>query len=134
MKQNTVFLREGCILPDQFHLRQEPFCKGWTEAMGILVAELDSRIRSVGWHFMWMMDSHSSQALGRTAETATHRALVRALKHVRGRFNAAELGSMQVTQFLGWKIAKVTLHARHIQKHTSLDLPEEIRLRRSPAF
>ncbi|HKN20047.1 MAG TPA: hypothetical protein VJX73_01450 [Terracidiphilus sp.] len=29
MKINAVFLRDECILPSQFDLLQEPFCKGW---------------------------------------------------------------------------------------------------------
>ena len=128
MKLHTVFLREECILPDRFDLRQEPFCKGWEEATDVLASELDPGIRNAGWHFMWLTDSHSSRGVGGTPESAVHRALVRALRQVKRRFNAAELGSLQVTNYLGLRIAKVTLDARHIQKHTSLDSAEESRL------
>ena len=121
MKINTIFLRDGCILPSQFALRQEPFSKGWAEAIGTVATELDARIRSVGWHFMWLADSYSSQALGRTAETAIHRALARTLPAVRGRFNAAELGSVHVTSFAGFHMARVTVHARQIQRQASLN-------------
>ena len=41
VKINTIFLRDGCILPSQFALRQEPFSKGWAEAMGTVATELD---------------------------------------------------------------------------------------------
>lgn len=133
MKQHTVFLREGCILPDRFNLHQQPFCEGWAEAVGPLVTELDASIRDAGWHFMWIESSHSSRALGRTPESAIHRALVHALEAMKGRFNAAELGSLKVTACLGFQMAKVTLHARHIQKQTSLDRAEERRLRQLPA-
>jgi hypothetical protein len=118
---NTIFLRDGCILPNQFALRQEPFSKGWAAAMGTVASELDARIRSVGWHFMWLADSHSSQAVGRTAETAIHRALARALPAVRTRFNAAELDSVHVKSFAGLHIARVTVHARQIQRQASLN-------------
>jgi hypothetical protein len=128
VKPHTVFLRTGCIVPDHFDLRQEPFSKGWAEVIGVLVSELDASIRNAGWHFMWIADSHSSRALGGARETAIHRALVRALKEVQGRFNAAELGSFQITNCLGLHIAKVTLHARQIQKQTSLDSDAEFRL------
>jgi hypothetical protein len=125
---HTVFLRNGCILPDRFDLRQESFGKGWKEAIGVVVSELDGSIRHAGWHFMWITDSHSSRGFGGTPETAIHRALVRALKGVKGRFNSAELSSFQIKNCLGLRIARVTLHARHIQKQSSLDSPEEIRL------
>jgi hypothetical protein len=128
VKLHTVFLREECILPDRFDLRREAFCKGWAAVTEVLASELDASIRNVGWHFMWLTDPHSSRGLGGTAETAVNRALVRALKQVKGRFNAAELGSFQVTNCLGVQVAKVELESRHIQKHTSLDSAAESRL------
>jgi hypothetical protein len=121
VKINTVFLRDDCILPGQFDLQQEPFSKGWAEASGTVAIELDTKIRSVGWHFMWLTDSYSSRAFGRTAETAVHRALARALPAVRGRFNAAELDSVRVTSLAGLHLARVTVSARQIQRQASLN-------------
>jgi|SRR5277367_677260 len=129
MKLHTVFLRQGCILPDQSDLCQIPFCEGWTEAKGTFVTELDFGIRGAGWHFMWIAGSHSARALGSTPDAAIHRALVRALTAVKERFNAAELDSMQIRSFLGLHWARVTLHTRHIQKQASLDRIEKPRLR-----
>jgi|SRR6185437_4449505 len=121
MNLRAVFLRTGCILPDQFALRQEPFSNGWTEAIGTVATELDAAIRSVGWHFMWIVDSHGSRAFGRTAEIAIHRALVRALKEVKDRFNAAELDSVHITRLPGFRIARIRVEARQIQRQTSLN-------------
>jgi hypothetical protein len=121
VKINTMFLRDGCILPSEFSLRQEPFSRGWAEAMGTVAMELDARIRSAGWHFMWLSDSYASQAFGRTADSAIHRALARTLPAVNGRFNAAELDSMRVTSFAGLHIARVSVHARQIQRRASLN-------------
>ncbi|MGA7343122.1 MAG: hypothetical protein WBE72_14085 [Terracidiphilus sp.] len=128
MNLHTVFLRETCVLPGRFHLTTEPFCKGWSAATWVVVSELDTSIRGAGWHFMWITDSHSFRGVGRTAETAIHRALVRALKEVKGRFNAAELSSFQISNCLGLQIARVTLDTRHIQKQASLDSAAESRL------
>ena len=121
MKLNTVFLRDECILPSEFDLLQEPYSRGWTEAIGTVASELDAAIRGVGWHFMWMVDSHASLALGRTAESAIHRALARALPGVKRRFNAAELDSIHVTNLPGFRIARVTVQARQIQSQASLN-------------
>lgn len=115
MKITTMFLRNGCTLPSQFALRQKPFSRGWAEAMGTASAELDARIRRAGWHFMWLADSYSSQAFGRTAETAIHRALARTLPAVRARFNAAELDSVDVRSFAGFHLARVTVNARRFK-------------------
>lgn len=133
MKLHTVFLRDSCILPADSDLRLEPFSVGWKVAAGTLVTQLDFGIRGAGWHFMWIAGSHSSWAIGRAPDTATHRALVRVLEDVRKRFNSAELGAVQVTSFLGFNMAKVTVHARHIQKQTSLDRAEENRLQQLAA-
>ena len=99
MKINSVFLRNECVLPSQLDLLQEPFCNGWTEAIGTVASELDAAIRGAGWHFMWTVDSQASQALGRTAETAIHRAL----------------DSIHVTNFPGFRLARVSVQARQIQ-------------------
>ncbi len=121
MKINTVFLRNECVLPSQFDLLQEPFSRGWAEAIGTAASELDTTICGVGWHFMWMVDAHVSLALGRTAEAAIHRALARALPVVKGRFNAAELDSIHVTNFPGFRLARVSVQARQIQSQASLN-------------
>lgn len=121
MRINTIFLRNDCILPGQFDLLQEPFSKGWAKAMEIVASEMDTGVRSFGWHFMWLTDSYSSRALGRTAETAIRRALAQTLSAVRARFNAAELNSVQVSSFAGLHFARVTVNARQIQRHASLN-------------
>lgn len=128
MNVHTVFLRDGCILPDQIDLHTEPFCKNWSVATGMLASELDAGIRRVGWHFMRMTDSQSSLGIGITPESATQRALINAFERLKGGFNSAELETLQITNCLGLQIAKVTLHARQIQKHTSLAHAEESRL------
>jgi hypothetical protein len=121
VKINTVFLRDECTLPSQFDLLQEPFSRGWAEATGTKASELDTAIRGVGWHFMWLADSYSSRALGRTAETAIHRALAHVLPGVNKRFNAAELDSVHLMNFPGFRIARVTVQARQIQSQASLN-------------
>jgi hypothetical protein len=128
VKLHTVFLRNECILPDRLDLCKEPFCNGWAVAIGVLASELDASIRRKGWHFMWLTDTQSSRGFGRTPETAIRRALVNALKRVNGRFNAAELGKLQITDCLGLRMAKVTLDTRQIQRKTSLALAAESRL------
>jgi hypothetical protein len=46
---------------------------------------------------------------------------IRTLPAVRGRFNAAELDSVQVTSFAGLHFARVTVNARQIQRQASLN-------------
>jgi hypothetical protein len=71
--------------------------------------------------------------VGRSAEAAISRAMALALKQVKGRFNAAELHSVHVTRYLGFQVAKVTIHDRQIQQQTSPGLVDEMTIRQFPA-
>jgi hypothetical protein len=64
--------------------------------------------------------SYSRRGFGRTARTAINNAIALAFNEVKVRFNAAELGSISVSKYPGFQIARVTLHARQIQKQASL--------------
>jgi hypothetical protein len=93
----------------------------------------DTMIRQAGWHFMWLQEPCSRRGLGVTEEAAIRRALSRALKGVAKRFNAAELDSVQITQYPGFQIAKVTVHTLQIQEHSSLNIAAGQHLQAVPA-
>lgn len=116
-----MFLREACALPNQFVLRQELFCPKWMLVEDLTAAGLDAKIRSVGWHFMWMMGTSIRRGFGRTSDQAIHQALQRALNKTAKEFNASELESFLVSKFPGFYMAKVIVHPRQIQRLTSLD-------------
>jgi hypothetical protein len=122
VKAHAIFLRAGCALPDRFFLQQERFCQDWMLVEGLAAVTLDAKIRGAGWHFMWMLGSNCRRGCGRTREGAIHQALERALKTIARQFNASELDSFLVKKYLGFHIAKVTLHPRQIQKQTSLQV------------
>jgi hypothetical protein len=94
---------------------------------------LDVRVRNAGWHFMCSQTAHSSVGIGRSAESATAKAMALALKQTERRFNAAELDLVKVTRYPGFHVARATLHTRQIQQHTSLGLVDEMVLRQLPA-
>ena len=96
-------------------------------------ATLDAQVRSAGWHFMFLQTAHSRVGIGRTAESATSRAMALALKQTEGRFNAAELGLVKVTKYPGVHVARATLHTRQIQQSASLGLVDEMVFRQLPA-
>ena len=90
MKLSVMFLRTGSVLPDGMELTQTRFDEEWRSVENATAATLDSRIRNAGWHFMCLQTAHSRVGIGRTAESATSKAMARALKQTEGRFNAAE--------------------------------------------
>jgi len=83
---------------------------------------------------MWIKGSCSRKGIGLTREEATQRALMRSLRGVPKRFNAAELDSVQVTKCPGFNIAKVTVDPRQIQQQTSLEIAGNLPLRPAPAI
>jgi hypothetical protein len=128
-----MFLRTDCLLPDGMGLIQKQFGEKWMAVENATAATLDVRIRNAGWHFMCLQTSHSRVGIGRTAESATGKAMALALKQTEGRFNAAELGLVKVTRYPGFHVARATLHTRQIQQHASLGLVDEMVLRQLPA-
>lgn len=125
MRAPAIYLRAGCTLPTGLNLRQVPFDNAWMFVENTAPATLDFAVRDAGWHFMWIESSCSRLGCGRTDEAATHRAITRALSQSPERFNAAELGNVRVSRYLGLRVAKATLHARHIQQNASLGLIDE---------
>ncbi len=122
MNLHSVFLRSGCILPDRLNPCTQPIGGDWSVVEEIPALVFDTMIRQVGWHFMWLQGPCSRLGFGLTQEAAIRRALVRALKGISKRFNAAELDSIQITQYPGFQIANVRVQTIQIQKHASLNI------------
>jgi hypothetical protein len=96
----------------------------------MLVAEIaasvfDTMIRQKGWHFLWVHRPCTRRGYGLTQEAATRRALMRALKGVARRFNAAELIGVAARRYSGIHTANVTLQPRQVQQYTWLEIAEE---------
>jgi hypothetical protein len=123
-----MFLRTGCTLPDGIDLVQEQFCEKWMSAADTMAVALNA-----GWHFMWLEGTYSRPGAGRTVESAIAKAVALALNQVNGRFHAAELDSISVRKYPGFLVAKVTLHARHIQHAAMLGQLDEMPIPTVPA-
>lgn len=111
----------GCALPDGLNLKQKAFGAAWMTVENAAPAQLDLAVRDAGWHFMWIQHACSRHGYGGTDESAIVRAIKRVLIQTPTLFNAAELGSVKVSKYLGLHVAKATLHARHIQRTALLD-------------
>ena len=129
VKAPAIFLRVGCVLPNGLHLKQTPFDTAWTTVENTAPIQLDLAVRVAGWHFMWIESGCSRYGCGGTDRTAVTRAIARALTEIPTRFNAAELRCVSVAKYLGLRIAKATLHARHIQEDASLGWTNGITIR-----
>jgi len=129
VKSHSVFLRNGCVLPNRLDPLSEPVGDHWARVEELDALIFDTMIRQAGWHFMWIQNSCARRGVGIIRQNAIDRALIRALGSVAGRFNAAELGLLRVSRYLGFRVAKATLHTRHIQERASLGLIDELTIR-----
>jgi hypothetical protein len=127
VKLHSIFLRKECILPKRLDPLREPVGDDWMRVEEIPAPVFDTMIRQAGWHFMWILRPSARRGFGITRDGATDRALIRALRGVASRFNAAELDSIRVVKYPGFYIANVTLQSRQIQEHTSLDYVDQRR-------
>jgi hypothetical protein len=129
IRSPAIFIRVGSILPHGLSLTQKSFDKAWMVAEDAAPARLDFAVRNAGWHFMWIDSACCRLGCGRTDEAASHRAIARALSQTKARFNAAELGALRISRWWGVRVAKATLHTRHIQQNGSLGLIDELTIR-----
>lgn len=121
MNPHCVFLRNECALPKRLDPLRAPIGNHWMRVEEIPASVFDTVIRQAGWHFMWVASPCVRRGFGVTREVATTHALIRALRGVASRFNAAELDSVTVAKYPGFYVANVALQSRQVQEHTSLD-------------
>lgn len=129
MNSRSIFLRKGCRLPDGFRLAQERFNDGWMWAGDISTAGLNVALRGAGWHFLWIEKASTRFGYGRTEGAALSQATTRALDRLGDRFNAAEVDSVKMSAFPGFRIARVTAHARQILEQASPNAIDPVTIR-----
>jgi hypothetical protein len=117
-----MFLRNACLLPDGLDLAPKRFSVAWMSVEETTSVELDAKVRSAGWNFIWLRHVCSRFAVAQTETVAVAKAIERALKTIKHGFNAAEFDSLKVLRFPGFRVATVTLHARQIQQDPLLSL------------
>ena len=116
MKPNSVFLRTGCILPNQFAPLRQPVDDNWTRVEDLPGHVFNTLIRQAEWRLMRTENFCTRRGFGISRQSATGRALTRALDGVARGVNAAELYSVQVIGYRGLYVAAVTLQPRQIQQ------------------
>lgn len=125
MRPHSIFLRKGCALPGHLDPVRETFGDDWMLVEQITARIFDTMIRQAGWRSIWMPGSCARRGFGLTPENATHNAAAKALKAISSRFNAAELGSVHMTKYLGFFLGNVTMHPRDVRPYLSREESRE---------
>jgi len=121
----TVLLRERVALPDHFKLVTEEFREGWYFVRSGDAHWLDKKIRRFGWHFIRIAEGSLKSGVGPTPQEAIASALKLALRCVSGRFNAAEVGHIELKKYPWFVLATVRVYPYQIQKSAILSVSDE---------
>lgn len=112
----TLLLRGSVTLPDDLKLETEEFLEGWSFVQSGDRRWLDKKIRRRGWHFIRIAEGLLGSGVGQTSQEAIGSALKLALRHVSERFNAAEIGHIELKKYPWFLIAKVTVDPYQVQQ------------------
>jgi hypothetical protein len=123
---HSIFLRNACILPNRLRPLRQPVGSDWARIEDLSAQIFSTMIRQAGWRFLRIPGPCVRKGIGASRDRAASNALARALKGIAGKFNAAELDSVQVALYLGLYVATVTLHPRQIGEQTSLDRTDDL--------
>jgi hypothetical protein len=121
----TVLLRERVALPDHFKLATEEFREGWDFVPSGDALWLDKKIRRRGWRFIRIAEGSLKSGVGPTPQEAIANALKLALRCVSGRFNAAEVGHIELKEYPWFVLAMVRVYPYHIQESAILSVSSE---------
>jgi hypothetical protein len=111
-----VYLRRQCQLPPNIDLQQNSVDEDWNAVADISGWDLNDRVLEQGWHCIWVSGQYSRVGIGRSPETAASKAVLATLHAVPPSWNAAEIDSISIASYMAFSVAKVTIHARQIQK------------------
>ena len=126
MRQITecnVLLRGSIELPDDVILATEEFREGWNLVLSGDSHWLDKKIRTRGWHFIWIAEGHLKGGVGKTAQEAIAGALKLALRRVGACFNAAEVEHIELKKYPWFVLARVRVYPYQIQRTAFLLVP-----------
>jgi hypothetical protein len=121
----AMLIRGFVRLPGDLELVTEEFAEGWSFVQSGDSHWLDKEIRARGWHFIWIAEALLRSGVGKTEQKATASALKVALRCVSERFNAAQVGHVEVSKYPGFFLARVKIYPYQIQQSATLFVSNE---------
>jgi hypothetical protein len=122
LKQHTTFLRESIMLPEGISFTGEAFREGWTLLESVDASWLDTAICGAGWNSFVLPKKHWRSGFGPYSQDALQKTVRLALLKIDRNHNAAEIEHVEVTRYLWFYIAKVSILERQIQRSPFLGM------------
>jgi hypothetical protein len=88
-------------LPDALKVATEDFQEGWSFITSGDTHWMDKKVRSYGWHFIWIAEPTLRSGVAHTAQAAIASGLKLALRRINPGFNAASIDSIEVINIRG---------------------------------
>ena len=119
------------MLPEGIALAGESICEGWVVLQSGDALWLDKTIRGLGWNSnvltrMYWRSGYANRAQDAVLKRETAQL---ALRKVEKRFNAAEIGHIDVAKHLWFYVARVGIFSRYIQESPFLGSCDELSTR-----
>ncbi len=116
IKRESILVRADAELPDFLQIAREPFLPRWGCVRRFRPAELERELGKVDWHFFFIPPEIQAFGLARVPDRALHKAITRLLGRAEvEKLNALEITNITTKTYLGFHLASVRAHLRHIQ-------------------
>ena len=117
LKDKSILIEEGVLLPDSLRLESEPYSNGWRIVKELDGYGLDRTMSQAGWTCFYMANEISVSAMALNGEKSLSKAVNKILTKLKlERFNSLEITAVATKRFLGLPHTTVSAHARHIQE------------------
>jgi hypothetical protein len=121
IKQGTILITEGALLPESLLLESEPYAYGWRLVKNLDSRGLDQIIGQAGWNFFYIASVVETKAFGSDEKKTTRKAIKRIVANLKSKnFNCMEITRVTAKRSLGLLYVSVSAHSRHIQEGRAL--------------
>jgi hypothetical protein len=121
MKQRTIMIQTGTLVPESLRVEAEPYWHGWEMIRSADGDLMERDLRKAGWNFFFLAETVQAMGWGPRGERTVRRALRRVLAKVKLlKFNCLEITEITQKRFLGLPYVHVSAHSRHIQKSSTM--------------
>jgi len=121
MKQRTIMMQTGTLIPESLCVEAEPCGQTWQIIKNADGDLLERDLRKAGWNFFFLAETVQAMVWGYRGERTVRRALRRVLAKVKLlKFNCLEITGITQKRFLGLPYVHVSAHSRHIQKSSTM--------------
>jgi hypothetical protein len=121
IKQGTILIAEGALLPESLLLESEPYAYGWRLVKNLDSNGLDQIISRAGWNFFYIAGAIETKAFGSDEKKTTRKAIKQVITNLKSKnYNCLEITRVAAKRSLGLPYVRVSAHSRHIQEGQAL--------------